>query len=136
MVEAKKKSWMGRNWMWVAPAGCLGVVALLACFAAAIVMVVFGFIKSSSVYEGALAQAREHPAVVESIGTPVEDGLFVTGNITVNGPSGRANLAIPLTGPEGRATLYVVASKSAGAWTYSTLAIQVEGTEEQLNLLE
>jgi hypothetical protein len=109
-----RKSWWGRNWKWFVPTGCLGLVLLLAGFVALLVTVIFGAMKSSDVYKDALARARANPAVIEALGTPIKDGMFLSGNTNVNGASGEANLAIPISGPKGKGTIYVAARKSAG----------------------
>ncbi|MBN1449001.1 MAG: hypothetical protein JXA28_13810, partial [Bacteroidetes bacterium] len=47
-----------------------------------------------------------------------------------------ADISIPISGPRGEATIYAVARKSAGKWTYQSLAVEIEGTAESINLLE
>lgn len=136
--SAQPQSWWSRNWKWAAPVGCLVLLLpLLALtgFVGTILAIVFGAIKSTDVYEEALARARSHPAVVEALGQPVEDGLLVGGNIRVSGPSGSADISIPLHGPKGKGTLYAVATKSAGRWEYRTLELEVDGRDERIDLL-
>lgn len=131
-------SWWSRNWKWVVPVGCLVLllpVLALTGFVGAILAIVFGTIKSTDVYEEALARARSSPAVVEALGQPVEDGWFMGGNIRVSGPSGSADISIPLHGPKGEGTLYAVAFKSAGRWEYRTLELEMEGSEDRIDLL-
>jgi hypothetical protein len=130
------KTWWGRNWKWFLPVGCLGALVLFAGFIASIMFVTFGVMKSSDAYKDAVAKARAHPAVQESIGTPIEEGLVVTGNIHVSGSSGNADLSIPLSGPKGDATLFVQAQKSAGQWIYSTLVVEIRATKQRIDLLE
>jgi hypothetical protein len=79
--------------------GCLGLLAIFTGLAALIVTVVFGMLKSSDAYQGALARARADPAVVMALGSPIEEGWFVMGNINISGSSGEADLAIPVSGP-------------------------------------
>ncbi len=57
----------------------------------------------------ALARAQTNPALIEAIGSPILQTEIVSGNTNVNGPTGEANLSIPLSGPKGKATLYVEA---------------------------
>lgn len=92
--------------------------------------------KSSDAYRQALARARKSGAVVEALGAPIRDGWFTSGKISVNGPSGSAELAIPIEGPKGKGKLYVVATKSAGLWTYGTLVVEVARSGERIDLLE
>jgi len=91
--------------------------------------------KSTDIYKDALAKAQADPAVVEALGSPIKDGMIFSGKTDVNGASGEANLAIPISGPKGKGTIYAVAEKSAGLWNYSILAVEIEGTKERIDLL-
>jgi hypothetical protein len=91
----RKKNWWGRNWFWVIPVGCITPVVLCGGFIVLILGVVFGVMNSSDVYQEAVAKAKEVKKVQDVLGTPIEEGFFVTGNIQINGPNGSANLAIP-----------------------------------------
>ena len=138
MTPAQQPSWWSRNWKWAAPVGCLILllpILLLTGFVGGILAIVFGSIKSTDVYEEALARAQSHPAVIEALGEPVEDRWWMTGQINSSGPSGSADIAIPLRGPKGKATLYAVATKSAGRWEYQTLEVAVDGQPERIDLL-
>ena len=104
--------------------GCGGAILLLAIFVGGILVFVASMIKSSDAYQVAMQKAEESPEVAEAIGTPIDAGFFITGNIRTSGPTGEANLSVPLSGPKGDGTLFVVAEKSAGQWTYSTLAFE------------
>jgi Cytochrome oxidase complex assembly protein 1 len=134
-----QRSWWSRNWKWAAPAGCLILILpilALTGFVGGILAIVFGSMKSSDVYQQAFNTARSHPAVVEALGEPVEDGLFMSGSINVSGPSGSADISFPLHGPKGKGTIYAVASKSAGRWEYQTLEVAVDGSAERIDLLD
>lgn len=115
------------------------VVTLAVFFVAlvgSIALIVFSAIKSTDVYKEALTRAKAHPAVIEAIGLPITEGLLVSGNTSVNGASGEANLSIPISGPNGKATIYVAATKSLGQWNYSGLVAEIEKTHERINLLQ
>jgi hypothetical protein len=120
-------SWWTRNWKWVVPVGCLGIVALGLIFVAAIIGVVFGAMKSSDVYRQALQRARNSPEVQSALGTPIEPGWFMSGNINVKNTTGDADITFPISGPKGKANVHAVATKESGRWNYSTLVVQVEG---------
>jgi hypothetical protein len=124
--------WWGRNWKWFVPLNCAVALAAIGGFVAAI----FGFIKSSDAYTGALARARSAPAVADALGTPIKDAFFVSGNINVNGPSGVADLAIPVTGPKGGASIFVHASKRLGVWHFDNMIVQVDATQKRIDLSE
>ncbi|MEP6685438.1 MAG: cytochrome c oxidase assembly factor Coa1 family protein [Verrucomicrobiota bacterium] len=117
------------------PTGCLGLALLLAGFVALLVMVIFGALKSSDIYKDALAKARGNPAVIDALGSPIKEGMFLSGNTNVNGASGEANLAIPISGPKGKGTIYVAATKSAGQWNYATLVTEITKTHERIDLI-
>jgi hypothetical protein len=134
-----QRSWWSRNWKWVVPVGCLVLILPLLAFTgfiAGLTALIFGSIKSTDVCQQAIALAKSNPAVIEALGQPVEDRWWVTGNIKTVGPSGSADVALPLRGPKGKGTLYAVATKSAGRWTYDTLEVEIEGRSERINLLE
>ena len=135
-VAAVRPGWWARNWKWAVPSGVFVLVAGFVGFCALIVMLVFGVMKNSEVYQTAVSEAQAEPAVIGALGVPIEEGLFVTGNIQISGPTGSADLAIPVSGPEGNATIYVVAEKWAGEWQYSTLQVAVHGTGERIDLLD
>ena len=97
--------------------------------------IVFGVMKSSDVYEEALARAKASPAVSEALGAPIEAGWFTSGHISVNGPSGDAELSIPIAGPQGKGTTYLEARKSAGQWSFSRLEVEIAETKERIDLL-
>ncbi|MGH8025835.1 MAG: cytochrome c oxidase assembly factor Coa1 family protein [Pseudoxanthomonas sp.] len=112
---------------------------LLTLFAGAILLLIsgiFGMIKSSDAYSHSLQQAQRNPAVVAALGDPVKDGWLVMGNISVNGPTGEANLQIPISGPKAEGDLYVEATKSQGQWNYKTLLVRVDGAKESIDLLD
>ncbi len=132
MDGLQERTWWSRNWKWCLPLAGLCTLVLLA---GVVVYVIFGLVKSTEVYQEAVARARAHPAVVKALGSPIQEGFLVRGNIRISGSSGRADLAIPLSGPQGKATLYAVAAKSADRWTFSTLEINIRDSDERINLL-
>ncbi len=128
--------WWQRNWKLGVPLGCLGAIALLAAFVLLILSIVFGAMKSSDAYKLAFARASADAGVIKAIGTPVKDGFFTTGNIRVNGSSGFADLAVPISGPKGKATIYLVAAKSEGIWNFSKLAVTIKQPSHRIDLLK
>src|SRR5438874_2133677 len=127
-------NWFGRNWKWVVPVGCL----LPMLFAGGCALMVFffatGIMKQSDAYKVALARAQTNRVVIEAIGSPISQTGIVSGNSNVNGPTGEANLSIPLSGPKGKATLYVEAKKSADLWMFQTMGVKIERTGERIHL--
>lgn len=115
--------------------GCLGLVVLLVAFVGAILLLVFGSMKSSDVYKQAVAKARSNPAVVKKLGEPIQEGWFVSGSINVSPGRGEAKLTIPISGPKGKGTIYADATKRGGDWQFSALEVTVEGEERKIDLL-
>ena len=136
MESADQSNWFSRNWKWALPTGCLLAFLAMAAFTAVIFWFVISLMRQSDAYAQALTASRASPAVVATLGSPIEEGLFTTGNISESGPSGEAELAIPISGPRGAGTVYVEAKKSAGEWTISKLIFEAENDGKRVDLLE
>jgi len=130
-----RRNWWKQNWKWFVPLGCFSIALLFVLFVGSVVVIVFSAVKSTDVYKDALAQAKAHPAVIEALGSPVTEGFLVSGNTNVNGASGEANLAIPVSGPKEKGTIYVAAKKSLGRWDYSGLVLEIATTHQRIDLL-
>ena len=97
---------------------------------------ILNFLKESGAYSEAVAKVKASPAVQEALGTPIEEGWFVTGNVSFDGNSGEADLAIPISGPKDEGTIYVLAEKAGADWAFSTLEVKVKGSGEKIDLIE
>jgi len=135
MNPPAKLNWWSRNWKWFVPVGCFSICLLFAGFIALIMTFAFGVMRSSDAYKVALARAKASPAVVEALGTPIQEGYFTSGNVNVTGPSGNAELSIPISGPKGNGTIYLEARKSAGEWSFSKLLVKIEKSSKRIDLL-
>src|SRR5207248_7300523 len=113
-----RPNWFGRSWKWVVAVGCLLSVLLAGGCALMVFFFATGLMKQSDAYKIALARAQANPAAIEAIGSPISQTGIVSGSINVNGPTGEANLSIPLSGPKKKATLYVETKKSADLWCF------------------
>jgi cytochrome oxidase complex assembly protein 1 len=112
-------------WKW----GCIGCGTLLllcAGFVVAIVVFVFGAIKGSEVYRGAEQRVERDPRVIAVVGSPVEPGWWITGNINVDHGGGNADFVFPVHGPKGSGKVYVEAKRDREAWTYTELTFTPE----------
>jgi hypothetical protein len=119
--------WWSRNWKWVVPAGCLSVIVFVVAVVGIILAAVFGVIRSTDVYKGALRTAQQDPRVIAALGTPIKSGLWVGGNVNVDNGTGDADISFRINGPKGHGTVYAEAKKSTGNWSYSVLTVKVEG---------
>jgi cytochrome oxidase complex assembly protein 1 len=136
MNRPQAPSWFQRNWKWLAAVACVFMLAIVAGFVFAVMMFVLRLMQSSGSYTQALVRARQAPALLEKLGTPIDAGLLMSGNISEKDDTGIANLAIPLAGPKGEGTLHVRATKSSGVWTFSRLDVEMKATKQRIDLLE
>src|SRR5215203_4561816 len=125
--QPQQKGCLGRNWKWMLPVGCLGLILAGVLFVGGIVFVAMSAIKSSEVYQGALKVVQTHPTAVGRLGEPIKDGWFVTGNVKIDAGGGRADFNVPVSGPKGSGTLYVRAVSPDGAWMYEQLDLAAGG---------
>ena len=136
MNSTTEKNWLGRNWKWAAPTGCLVLVLVVGAFVATIFFFVFSMMKTNETYQHALQSARGDAEVVAALGQPIEEGWFVSGSFEETGASGQASFAIPVSGPKGGGTVYVEAKKAAGQWNYEVMVVEVEGSGDRIDLLD
>jgi hypothetical protein len=103
--------------------GCVAVVIIGLLGLAAIVIVVFGAIKSTDAYKGARDRAQRDPRVIAALGTPMETGIWVSGNVKIENSSGSADFEFPLSGPKGEARVHAVATLDTSGWQYTVLTV-------------
>ena len=133
--QQQPKGCLGRNWKWMLPVGCLGLIIGLVALGVGVFFIAMSALKSSEVYQGALKMAQSSPAAIERLGEPIKDGWIVKGNVRFTGDRGSANIDIPVSGPKNSGTLHVWAATRSGEWTYEKLDLEVEGGET-VSLLE
>ncbi len=117
--------------------GCLGAAAfvlLIVGIIAGVFFIITSDFKSSPVYLEAMKAAQSDPRVLEQMGMPIQAGWFVTGSIEQQGLSGDASLVIPISGPRKGGTLYASARKGNGVWQFYTLAVQIDGQDQIIDL--
>jgi Cytochrome oxidase complex assembly protein 1 len=136
MDQAEPTSWFARNRKWTIPGEIFLAVSLLAGAVTVILSFVFGVMKSSEVYKQALAKTRASASVAKALGTPISEGIFVSGSIKISNNAGSADLAIPISGANGKGTVYVVAKRAMGNWTYSKLMVEIDHTRDRIDLLD
>lgn len=136
VLQPQRKGWWGRNWKWFVPVGCLTSLALVVGAIVLFISLICGVMKSSDAYKLAMVKVRANEEVVAKLGTPIEEGTFVSGSVNVSGSSGKAELVIPISGPKGSGTVYVEATKSAGQWTFDELTVAPDNMKLRINLLE
>jgi hypothetical protein len=107
--------------------GCGIVIVLGVAFCAVVAIFVFGAMKRSDVYKGALGRAQNDPRVIAALGTPIEPGWFVKGNVHLDTSGGNAELTFPISGPKAKATEHAIGTYDGSKWTYETLTVTPEG---------
>ncbi len=118
-------------------AGCVStlvITILVIGLAGGIFFFIMNAFKSSPVYTEAMEAARSNPAATGALGTPIESGWWMAGSLSEQGLSGDASFVIPISGPKRGGTLYAAARKGNGIWQFYTLAVQVDGDNEIIQL--
>ena len=120
-------AWIRRHW----------AISLHLLLAIAVAGIAFSFltIRQSAPSQLAFTEACSHPAVSAILGTPVRQGLFVTGMVDHVSSGQYADLRMSLYGPNGQGVLYANAVKMHGVWELTGLDLTVEGRPGRLNLL-
>ena len=132
-----QKSWFSRNWIWAVPGcGCLGVILVIVFGVGATFFGIRNFVKNSTPYEYAVAQATTNLDVIEILGDPVETDGVMSGDISIQNKGGNANFTVPIKGFNGLGTLVVSAERFDGKWVYEDLYVIIKETQERINLLE
>lgn len=129
------KTWWDRNWKWFLPVTGLAGLALAGAAAIVFVVLTFGLVKTTDIYQQSLAAAQSDPDVIDALGSPINPGFLVSGNVKADDQSGTAKLMIPIRGPKGAAVIYVKASKDKGEWDFDDLEVQVQATHQTIDLL-
>ena len=133
--EPIKKTWIERNALWKIPLGCITLLLLMAGFGILVISIVVASFRHSEVYTHALMMAKGNQQVRVEIGEPIRAGWFISGELNVNGSSGKADLSIPISGPRGHGKIRAVANKRAGVWTFTWLQVYVDGHLDAIDLL-
>lgn len=138
MVEEKKSN---NNAIWIV----LGIVLFICCCTVAGVVAVGSLgvagiatgmqavmeeIQKSEVYADPVARAKANAEVVSALGEPITDSLNLLSddssmNFNENANTGDAAFSVALTGPNGTGILRVEAKMVDGAWSYTTLTVQL-----------
>ncbi len=110
-----------------------GVMATILACTALIFFVIFSSMKSSQAYVRGIQAARSSATVQEVLGTPLQEGFFVSGSVSDSGATGSARLNIPLSGPRQSGTLTIVAFKQESTWRLDTLYLDAGGQTYQIH---
>lgn len=120
-----------RNW---ARAG-LAVLLAIPLFMGLIFFLVTSIFSKSDAYQMSLSKVRADKNVIEIMGEPIETGWFTTGQITTNGPTGFANLSIPISGPKCAGDIISRSKKVDGEWLFDLLIVKLDCTSDTIVLI-
>lgn len=136
IVLTGKIKWLKDNWPWLLPMAAISAFfPLTICILTTILSACFLVIKSSKIYRQTVKTVRNNDKVVELLGSPVQPGLLVMGNINRGVAGITVNLSVPFIGPHGHATAFVVAQKEDKEWRFITLQVQCREGGGNVDLL-
>jgi hypothetical protein len=128
-IKVVEKGWV--RWIpWAVFGGVLLCVGCVFLF----VIGILSLMKSSDAYQLGLKTALASPTAQEVLGTPIRDGMFVSGSESNTGATGTADLSVSLSGSSHSGDLQIVASKKDGVWQLDSLTLIVD--EREYNLLK
>ncbi|MHA7841799.1 MAG: cytochrome c oxidase assembly factor Coa1 family protein [Winogradskyella sp.] len=137
MEGYNRKSWFRRNWKWLLPVGgCLTLILMLMVLVGTLFFGVTRMFANSEPYQYALEQASTNEKVIAVMGEPIEKKGIVSGNMSLSDDDGEANFKLPIKGPKGEGSIVILAVKNYGEWTYEELYVQIEDSDEVINLLD
>jgi hypothetical protein len=111
----------------------IGAAGFLA-FAAVLIVVVTGALKSSDPYQRAVSAVQTSPGARQQLGPPIEPGWFVTGSLQTSNEHGSATMEFAVSGARSDGTVRLSASRKAGAWVFALLELHTgDGLIDLLN---
>lgn len=123
---APQRGWWSRNWKWMVPVGCVGMLAMCGCLGALIAGAVYGSFKNTGAYTEAVAVAMSDSEVQATLGEKIDTG-FPMGSVKSTNGRTRADLTISLDGNKADGTLRVKGVDNGGGWEFSVLQVEVPG---------
>jgi hypothetical protein len=134
--EPRPATWWDRNGKWVVTLGLLGSLAAVAAIVTLVTALLLVGLRSSPLFNEALAIARADPQVIRELGEPVVAGWLVRASFESTGESRAAEIRIPISGPLRSGTLFVAARKSAGGWRFEALEVRIAGRSGRIDLIQ
>jgi len=123
---APRRGWWSRNWKWVVPVGCLGMLASCGCFVAVFFGAIFGTMTNTGAAKEAVTLAMSDSEVQATLGTKIDTGFPMGSVKTMNGDT-RVDMSISMDGDKADGTLRVKATNKGDGWNYSVLQVEVPG---------
>lgn len=145
VLGAKGSTWAWRNRRWDSVEHFKRVQRSWAIWGAVIwlaLIVLFGGIfgsifyslNHSEAYQMGVAKLRTSSEVAEVLGVPISTGTPL-GTISIEGPSGGADLNFSVTGTKAEGRAFLRAIKKNGVWSIQSFTVEVDGRDEPIDLL-
>ena len=131
IVAEPRSIWSRRN---LAVAGAVVVMAFL--LFGAIGYGINSMFTGTDVYKLSMALVKSDRSVQLAVGERIETGWLTTGNVTLIGSGGNAELSIPISGALNSATVHSRATRAGGVWKIESLTVQVKGDAAPIVLID
>jgi len=133
----QRKGWFARNWKWVVPTGgCLLGIILIIVFAGSLFFGISSMMTDSQAYKDSMEAVQSNEEVISILGEPIETNGTNGGNFGYRNGVSSAELSIPIKGPNGEATIFVVGEGTDDNWTYETMEVHFEDSNDIIYLLD
>ncbi len=132
LPPAKKTNWWllgGGGCLCLIVVGVIGYGTLYFGFSA-----ISKWMKSSESYQMAVTTATNSPEVQAELGTPIQPGMMVQGDINSSASAESANLSFLLKGPKASATVHFAGRKTDGKWDIRDFTVTVWGSGKTITL--
>ena len=100
-----------------------------------IALVALHVFKISEPFHGAMERVKTSPEVIQTLGSPVKIGLFLSANEETQNGEGKADMTVPVSGPNGEGIVHLKAYEWHGEWDYSELLLRMKGSNQLIDIL-
>jgi cytochrome oxidase complex assembly protein 1 len=119
-----------RKWaIWGAVVWIAGIVLFVSIFVG-----VFALLRNSEAYQLGVARLQNSPIATNLLGTPISTGN-PGGSISIKNGSGTAALSFSASGPRASGVVVLQAIKKDGVWSLTKLTLQLNGSDEVIDLI-
>jgi TPR repeat protein len=112
-----------------------GLIVLVLAIAMGVAMffTASSMLKNSDAYRLGVAKLQASPEAMALLGPPLETGM-PRGSFQTSGPTGEAQLSIPVEGKKAKGVVYLDATKDMGQWKANRAVLEIEGRAERIDL--
>ena len=109
------------------------IILLFVCVVIGFVGFVFSLLKNSDINKMSVATIMNSNQVRKLIGTPMHQGMMVTGHIKLSNDDGSADISGSIVGTISSVDYKVRGIKSAGIWRIQSLNVTHNGTRIEID---